>query len=225
VKKIIIIVLLLIMPVTSYALDKKIGATNSFKIGIFDTSSKANGGAGRTYNTDFVVKVKCGSGSVVTIDGTGDTITDEGGGYYSITTNDTLTANNEDECLVWAEGAGSYANLIAKMPVKFKAVSNTTSQTTCSITAATSGLSFTISSCKDNDGSSITPATDMFVGSYMVAYTRSGTQCNVVGHGVFVGSLDFVSSAWIVTVKDSDLPGSGFPATPNTSNCAVRISP
>lgn len=91
----------------------------------------------------------------------------------------------------------------------------------CDISASTSGTSFTIAACTDEDGTSITLDTDRFVGSYMVAYTNGGAQCNVVGHGVFVGD----QTAGVVTVKDSDLQGSGFPAIPNITNCGVRISP
>lgn len=221
----VLFILLIITP--AHALDKKLGATNCFKIGIFDKSG--NGIAGLDVVTpfaDFVVKIQCGANSVVSMDETGDTVADEGGGYYYICTNDAVTNNPEEECLGWVEGEGVYApatgNLIAKSPVKFKSVSNTPSTVVCDISAATSGVSFTIASCEDEDGTAITLATDIFVGSYMVAYTNSGTQCNVVGHGVFVSD---VTSLGVVTVKDSDLPGSGFPATPNTTNCGVRISP
>ena len=77
-------------------------------------------------------------------------------------------------------------------------------ETYCDISASTSGTEFTISSCIDEDGSSITLATDMFVGSYMIAYTNGSSQCNVVGQGVFVS--DF--TAGVVAVKEADMPGS-----------------
>ena len=223
IKQICIALMLLLMPVTSWALDKKLGATNCFKVGIFDEFG--NGIAGLDIITpfsDFAIKIQCGANSIVTVDETGDTVADEAGGYYYICTNDTITNNAEEECLNWQEGEGSYAGLIAKTPVKFKAVNDTASATVCDISASTSGVSFTVATCKDEDGNAVTLSTYMFVGSYMVAYTNGSAQCNVVGHGVFVGD---VTSGGVVTVKDSDLPGSGFPATPNTANCGVRISP
>src|SRR3990167_764602 len=223
IKHICIALMLLLMPVTSWALDKKLGATNCFKVGIFDEFG--NGIAGLDIITpfsDFAIKIQCGANSIVTVDETGDTVADEAGGYYYICTNDTITNNAEEECLNWQEGEGVFGSLIAKTPVKFKAVNDTTSATICDISASTSGVSFTVATCKDEDGTAITLLTDQFVGSYAVAYTNGAAQCNVVGHGVFVGN---VTSGGVVTVKDSDLPGSGFPATPNTSNCGVRISP
>jgi hypothetical protein len=136
IRNIVATLLILLIPVCSFALDKKIGSTNQFKIGIFDTSSKGNGITGLTYNTDYIVKVQCGSGSIIPI--TGDTVTAEGGGYYRITTNSSITPTNEDECLVWSEGAGNYVNLIAKTPVKFKAV-GATIDTGILITSGTEG--------------------------------------------------------------------------------------
>lgn len=109
--------------VPAYAIDKKIAASNTFKFGIFDISSSSNGLTGLTLS-DIVIKVQC-SGSVYTIDESGDTLTEEGGGYYRLTANDTLTLNNEDECFVWTEGAGDYTGLIAKAPVRFKVVGTT----------------------------------------------------------------------------------------------------
>lgn len=216
------LILIILTAVSAHALDKKIGATNCFKVGIFDT--EGNGIAGLDIITpfaDFAVKIQCGAQTLVTMDETTDTVADEGGGYYYICTNDTIGNASEEECLAWVEGEGDYAGLIAKSPVKFKAVSDTPSATVCDISAATSGTSFTIATCIDENGAAITLATDMFVGSYMVATTNSGTQCNVVGQGVFVSDL----TAGVVTVKESDMPGSGFSATPNTSNCGVRIHP
>lgn len=127
-KKILIAICLLIgFSTNSYALDKKIQATNTFKIAIYDTSTFGNGVAGLTF-ADLAVKVQCAS-TAVTIDETGDTLTSEGGGYYKFITNDTLTPSNEDECLIWVEGSGNYSGLLAKTPVKFKAVGATINAT------------------------------------------------------------------------------------------------
>src|SRR3972149_8504768 len=224
-RKIVIALLLCIMPYTAQALDKKLGATNCGLIVIFDEFG--NGiSTGLDIVTPFsnlVIKTNCGSPSTTTtVDETGDTIEALGGGYYYICTNDAITNAVEDECMGWVEGEGDHLGLIALAPKGFKAVNDTTSATICDISASTSGVSFTVATCNDEDGNAITLATDMFVGSYMVAYNNGGAQCNVVGHGIFVGD---VTSGGVVTVKDSDLPGSGFPATPNTRNCGVRISP
>ena len=97
--------------------------------------------------------------------------------------------------------------------------------TTFEISAATSGTSFTIANGLDHDGGAITLATDSFVGTYMVAYNRSTGQCPVVGEGVFA---DDVTSGGVVTVKESDMPGSGFSATPTTTGvnaCNVEVRP
>ena len=222
-----IMLMFLLIPVTGYALDKKIGAVNCFKILVSDTVG--NGIAGldvvSPFN-DFNIQIQCGANTVVTVNETNDTVTDESGGVYYVCTDDIINNAPEEECLAWFVGQGIYSpatgNLIAKTPVKFKAVNDTASATVCDISASTSGVSFTVATCKDEDGNAVTLSTDMFVGSYMVAYTNGSAQCNVVGHGVFVGD---VTSGGVVTVKDSDLPGSGFPATPNTANCGVRISP
>ena len=129
IKQICIALMLLLMPCTAQALDKKINPVNSFVIGIFDEFD--NGIAGLdvvTPYSDFAVKIQCGSSSITTIDETGDAITDLGGGYYYILTDDGIVYSIENECLVWAEGEGNYAGLIAKTPVKFKAVDATMSQ-------------------------------------------------------------------------------------------------
>ena len=94
--------------------------------------------------------------------------------------------------------------------------------TLCQVSASTSGTSFTIGTCTDHDGGAIVLATDSFVGTYMVAYNRGGTQCPVVGQGVFV---DDVTSGGVVNIKSSDLPGSGFSEAPNTSTCDVEVRP
>src|SRR3972149_3322949 len=124
--KYIIALMLLLMPVTAQAMDKKLGTINCFKIGIFDEFG--NGIAGLDVITpfsDFAVKIQCGANSVVTVNETGDTVADEGGGYYYVCTNDTITNNPEEECLNWQEGEGVFGGLIAKTPVKFKAVGGT----------------------------------------------------------------------------------------------------
>lgn len=123
-------VLLFITP--AHAIDKKLGATNCFKVGMFSSSQQSGGLAGLDVVTpfaDFTVKVQCGGNSATTVDETGDTVADEGGGYYYICTNDTITNNPEEECLGWVEGEGNYVGLIAKSPVKFKAVGNIESDT------------------------------------------------------------------------------------------------
>lgn len=227
-RKLLIALLVMILPVSSYALDKKIGATNCFKIGIFDTAG--NGIAGLDVVTpfsNFAVKLQCGAQTLVTMDETNDTVADEGGGYYYICTNDTIGNANEEECLAWVEGEGSYAGLIAKTPVKFKAVGATMdavkiASSLCDITAATSGTSFTIGTCIDVNGNSITLATDKWVGSGMIAYTNGAAQCNVEGEYVMVNA---VTSGGVVTARTSDVPNSGFKATPSTTNCGVRITP
>lgn len=131
-KLIIAILLLLLIPVTNHALDKKIVSSNEFKIGIFDTVG--NGIAGLDVNatggySDFAIKIVCGAGNVITVDETGDTMADEGAGYYLLITNDVFTAVNEAECLIWVVGEGDYIQsgvmLIAKTPAKFKAVGAT----------------------------------------------------------------------------------------------------
>jgi len=128
IKQICIALMLLLMPCTAQAMDKKIVTNNEFKIGIFDEFG--NGIAGLdviTPYSDTVIKIRCGAGNVITVDETGDVFADEGGGYYLLITNDTFTVVNEAECLVWVEGEGNYLGLIAKMPVKFKAVGIITS--------------------------------------------------------------------------------------------------
>lgn len=216
----LITLLLLLIPYTSHATDKLINGTMPcFKIGIFDTDG--NGIAGLTF-TDITLYMQCGRNTLVTVNETGDTIVEDSdtGGYYDICTNDTITSVNEDNCSAWVTGTG-----IAKYPVPIKDIGATMGMikygATCDISAATSGSLFTIATCLDEDGATITLGTDMFVGSYIVAYTNGAAQCNVVGQGVFVSDL----TAGVVTVKTSDLPGSDFSATPNTSNCGVRIYP
>lgn len=171
---IIAILLSLIFTVNAHAIDKKLGATNSFKVTITDNTG--NGIAGLDVNatggySDFAIKFKCGSDAIVTMDETGDTIIDEGGGVYYVTTNDTLTTTNENECVVWAVGEGNYVvattvptSLIAKTPRLIKAIGATmdmtgiykqvtvTSATTSTITS-TSGL--TEASNKDYVGAVI----------------------------------------------------------------------
>lgn len=119
----VLILMLSLIPITSQAFDKKLGATNCFKIGIFDTAG--NGGEGLDVVTpfdDFDVKIQCGANALVTINETADTVADEGGGFYYICTNDSITSNVEEECLAWVIGDGTYTDLIAKSPVKFKAI-------------------------------------------------------------------------------------------------------
>lgn len=128
--KLFIIALLLIIPATSHALDKKLGATNCFKIGIFDEYGGGIPVAALDITPPFsnlTIKVDCGSpASVTTVEETtGDSIEDELGGFYYICTDDTITYAVEDECEGWVEGEGNAAGLIAKSPVKFKAVGTT----------------------------------------------------------------------------------------------------
>ena len=128
--KYIIALMLLLMPVTSWAMDKKLGATNCFKIGIFDEFSNgiSTGLDIITPFSNFVIKADCGSPSTVTTaDETGDTVEAEGGGFYYICINDAITNAVEDECSGWVEGEGDHLGLIAKTPVKFKAVGIITS--------------------------------------------------------------------------------------------------
>ena len=129
--KYIIALMLLLMPVTSWALDKKLGATNCFLIGIFDEFG--NGiSTGLDITTPFsnlVIKTNCGSPSTITtVDETGDTVEASGGGYYYICTNDAITNAVEDECMGWVEGEGDHLGLIALVPKGFKAVGATMSQ-------------------------------------------------------------------------------------------------
>src|SRR3972149_3090523 len=125
IKHICIALMLLLMPVTSWAIDKKLGATNCFLIGIFDEFG--NGiSTGLDITTPFsnlVIKTNCGSPSTTTtVDETGDTVEASGGGYYYICTNDAITNAFEDECMGWVEGEGDHLGLIAMVPLKFKAV-------------------------------------------------------------------------------------------------------
>jgi|SRR3990167_1596193 len=129
-RKYIIVLLLLLVPMSALALDKKLGTTNCVKIGIFDETGGgiASGLDITTPFSNLVIKVDCGSpASVTTVDETGDTIESEGGGYYYICFNDSMTNAVEDECVAWVEGqSGSDAEgLITKSPVKFKAVGAT----------------------------------------------------------------------------------------------------
>ena len=95
-------------------------------------------------------------------------------------------------------------------------------QTFCDISAATSGALFTVASCTDHQGNAISLATDSFVGSYLKAYTNGGSDCNVVGEGVFVSDM---TSGGVVTVRTADMEGSDYSATPNTSNCGIIVIP
>ncbi len=119
----ILAILLALIPGPAWGLDKVIGATNTFKIGVFDSSTRSNGITGLTFS-ELAVKVQCQS-TAVTINESGDTLVEEGGGFYRVTTDDTLSPNNEDECDVWAEGEGDYSGFIAKAPSRFKAVGTT----------------------------------------------------------------------------------------------------
>lgn len=124
--KYIIAILLLLIPVSAHAMDKKLGATNKFEIGIFDTAD--NGLAPSTplaISTTVNIKVRCANQSETTLTSGNTTFTSRGGGYYYVSTTDAIAHSAEEECSVWAEGAGSYAGLIAKTPMKFKAVGAT----------------------------------------------------------------------------------------------------
>ena len=110
--KYIIALMLILMPYTAQALDKKLGATNCFKIGIFDEFG--NGiSTGIDITTPFsnlVIKADCGSPSTVTTtDETGDTVEAEGGGFYYVCMNDAITNAVEDECDGRVEGEGDHA--------------------------------------------------------------------------------------------------------------------
>ena len=115
----------------------------------------------------------------------------------------------------------------AVIPADLSTVANVVDEidarrTLCDISASTSGTSFTVATCTDHDGSSITLATDSFVGSYFKAYTNGGSACNVVGEGVFVSDM---TSGGVVTVKTADMEGSGYSATPSNTNCGVIAIP
>lgn len=158
--------LFIIINSQAYAFDKKIISTNTFKIGIFDTSSQRNGISGLILS-DIMIKVQCAS-TAVTINESGDTLTDEGGGFYRITTNDSLTPNNEDECLVWSEGTGNYAGLIAKSPVKFKAVGATIDATIpVGVISGTAGGSSTTTTIIDTTNLTST-STGAYIGSVVI---------------------------------------------------------
>ena len=102
-------------------------------------------------------------------------------------------------------------------------IADLTGSAYCTITASTSGTSFTLGSgCVDHQQETITIATDSFVGSYLKAASSGATQCNVVGEGVFVSDM---TSAGVVTVQTGDMAGSGFSATPSTTNCVVVVIP
>src|SRR3989304_3099764 len=123
--KYIIALMLILMPVTAQALDKKLGTTNCFLIGIFDEFDNgiSTGFDIVTPFSNLVIKTNCGSPSTTTtVDETGDTVEASGGGYYYICTNDAITNAVEDECMGWVEGEGDHLGLIAMVPLKFKAV-------------------------------------------------------------------------------------------------------
>jgi hypothetical protein len=91
----------------------------------------------------------------------------------------------------------------------------------CDVTGATSGTSITLgSNCTDHNGETVTITTDSFVGDYFRMYTNSSTQCNVVGEGALVSDM---TSGGVATIQTGDLAGSGFSATPNTTNCGVIV--
>jgi len=128
-----IMLMFLLIPVTGYALDKKLGAVNCFKVLVSDIVG--NGIAGldvvSPFN-DFNIQIQCGANTVVTVNETNDTVTDESGGVYYVCTDDIINNAPEEECLAWFVGQGIYSpatgNLIMKTPVKFKAVGATMSQ-------------------------------------------------------------------------------------------------
>ena len=214
--------LLLLIPYTAHATDKLINGTMPcFKIGIFDTDG--NGVSGLTWS-DITLYMQCGRNTLVTVNETGDTIVEDSdaGGYYDICTNDSITSTNEDECSAWVTGTG-----IAKSPVKIKDIGATmdavkVASASCDITAATSGTSFTVGTCIDVNGNSITLATDKWVGSGMIAYTNGAAACNVEGEYIMVGAM---TSGGVVTARTSDVPNSGFKATPSITNCGVKLTP
>ncbi len=231
-------VLLFITP--AHAIDKKLGATNCFKVGIFDTVGNGITGLDVVWPYDHTVtKVQCGGNSVTTMDESGDTITDELGGYYYICTNDAITNNPEEECLGWIEGQGNMVSLIAKTPVKFKAIGATIDAAglaagaitdtamalsairkgspLCDITTpATSGSSFTVS-CTNSEGGAITLAADKWIGTIWRAYTNGGAACNVVDEKI---RMSAITSGGLVTAQN-DAQFKPFTLTPNTSNCGI----
>src|SRR3990170_4430683 len=105
-RPILTMIIILLLPVYSFAIDKKLGSTNSFRIGIYDISLRMNAITDLDVNAtggydDYEIHIKCGNNTEVTIDESGDVIVYEGSGIYYITTNDAITNNAEDECVVW----------------------------------------------------------------------------------------------------------------------------
>jgi len=217
-KKIFLILFMLIACNAYAGYDKLISSgNNSLLLNAYDTSSSGNAITGLGTG-DVTVKIECIGDAVTTVDETGDTWAEEGSGTYSIITNDTINGNAEDECRAWLEGEGTYAGLIAYAPKMFRYINLRT--VTCTISASTSGISFTIGTCVDEDENTITKADNMWVGYLMRAYnTDPATQCNVVGEAVLV---DTFTSAGVTGVR-VDIPNAGFSATPNTTNCKILI--
>src|SRR3972149_2283540 len=139
IKQICIALMLLLMPVTSWAMDVKLGVTNCDLIGLFDEFG--NGiSTGIDITSPFsnlITKINCGSPTTITsIDEIDDTIEAVGGGFYYICVNDAIINAVEDKCMGWIEGEGDHLGMIAMVPVKFKAVNNTASATACDISAS-----------------------------------------------------------------------------------------
>ncbi len=156
----------------------------------------------------------CGGQAGTQFNETGDTLTQtdstNGSGIYDWTSDDTLTG-----CipLTNIKIYGNGADMVIPAAVYGLIMDGIT---ICQITAATSGSSFTIGTCTDRNGAIITLSTNYFHGSSMEAITRSGSQCNVIGHSILA---EGVTSGGIVTAS----PGTGFPAIPSTANCNVKI--
>ncbi len=216
-----LLILIFMLSVTSaHAYDKTMGGCVSgndcFLLNAYSTSPQGNviTGLGAA---DVVAYVECVGDAKTTIDvdASGETWAEEGSGTYSLITDDTIAFDKGDECRAWLEGAGTYAGLLAYWPNKFIAYGDIT----CDVSAATSGISFTVASCTDESGDSISLVDDKWIGYLMKATTNGASQCNVIGEDVMVE--DFASDG-TVTIRE-ELADAGCSATPNTSNCGIQI--
>ena len=198
---IIALLISLFLAVDAHALDKKLVSTNCFKMVITDTSG--NGIAGLDAATpfdDFEVKVKCGSDSIITLNEAGDTIVDEGGGVYYYCTDDTLTTTNENECVVWTVGEGNYSlatnpvtSLLAKNPLKFKAVAVTVGVLTPDATDTEKAAVASTAIKIYDTGNLVATNTRKFTGRCLEATVSGNTQRSMITGFGTDGSGNFVN--------------------------------
>jgi hypothetical protein len=94
--------------------------------------------------------------------------------------------------------------------------------TTCDISAATSATSFTIATCISQTGQTITLADGMFEGRLLTTFQNGDVGCNIIGQSTYIQdqTAGVVTARTLVGVTDMPI----FTATPNTSNCGVKIN-